>query len=97
MKIVLLILALIITPAIAADNPSIKEMLTVANLAGSCETMQKMVEVQKEIQLPDGVEFVTRFWQIRAADLGVTVGQLTNRCKDINKRYDQIQDELDAI
>ena len=97
MKTALFILALTITPAIAADKPSLKEMLTVANLAGSCEAMQKMVEVQTEIQLPDGVEFVARFWQIRGAELGISVGQLTQRCKDINERYDQIQDELDAI
>ena len=97
MKTALFILALTITPALAADKPSLKELLTVANLAGSCEAMQKMVEVQKEIRLPDGFEFVTRFWQIRAADLGISVGQLTNRCKDINERYDQLQDELDSV
>ena len=97
MKTALFILALTITPAIAADKPSLRELLTVANLAGSCETMEKMVEVQNEIQLPDGVEFVTRFWQFRAADLGVSVGELTQKCKDINERYDQLQDELEAV
>ena len=97
MKTFLLILALTITPAIAADKPPLKELLTVANLAGSCEAMEKMVEVQQEIQLPDGVEFVARFWQIRAAELGISVGQLTQRCEAINKRYDQIQEELEAI
>ncbi len=76
--------------AIADDELTLQGMLATAKIAGACGIMDSMIDLQKTTKLAGGDEFVTRFWTVEAARLGLTVEQLSDRCTKAIAGYDKM-------
>ena len=82
--------------AAQATDGSGQELLAVAKVTGACGILDSMIEFQKTTKMPGGNEFVSRFWSVEAARMGITVAQLSERCNKAVAMYDQLWQALEA-
>ena len=87
---VLLPMTLAGSVATANDELTLQGMLATAKIAGACGIMDSMIDLQRTTKLAGGDEFVTRFWSVEAARLGLTVEQLSDRCTKAIAGYDKM-------
>ena len=74
----------------AAEPLAPQHLLATAKMAGACGILDSMIQLQRTTKLSGGEEFVTRFWTVEAARLGMTVAQLSDTCTKSIKAYDQL-------
>ena len=84
-----LVLSLAI-PASAQNEPSGQGVLVIAKMTGACGILNSMIQFQTSSRMEGGEEFVSRFWSVEAARLGLTVQQLSEQCDDSIAAYDRI-------
>lgn len=65
-----------------------------AKMAGACGIMDEMIHFQSKTKMEGGEMFVTRFWAVEAARLGMTVQELSVTCTASINTYDQILKQL---
>jgi hypothetical protein len=58
-------------PSVAQNELSSQGILAIAKMAGACGILDSMIQMQKTTKMPGGDEFVTRFWSVEAARLGM--------------------------
>lgn len=69
------------------EGVSVQGMLATAKYAGACGILDSLVHFQKTTKMDGGDEFVSRFWTVEAARLGLTVQQLSDRCNEAISAY----------
>lgn len=77
-------------PSVAQNELSSQGILAIAKMAGACGILDSMIQMQKTTKMPGGDEFVTRFWSVEAARLGMTVEQLSQRCNESIGAYNKL-------
>lgn len=82
--------------AYADSNGSGQEVLAVAKIAGACGILDSIINFQKTTKMTGGDEFVSRFWAVEAARMGISVQELSLRCNKAVVMYDQIWSAMDA-
>ena len=88
----LLVVAIIFGFSQATYSTENSEMLTIlstAKIAGACGILDSMIDFQAKTKLDGGNEFVSRFWTLEAARLGLSVEELSNNCNAAILQYDQ--------
>ncbi|MCL1860745.1 MAG: hypothetical protein FWG52_04320 [Proteobacteria bacterium] len=100
-------LALVLVPSIPAfaqNNPSGQDirqdfqvLLVATKMAGACGILDSMIQFQETTRLEGGDEFVTRFWSVEAARLGMSVKQLSNQCDQSISAYEMLRNRLGVI
>ena len=85
----LVIGALIITTSLSWANNEVfvRNILATAKVAGSCGILDSLIDFQKKTKMNGGDEFVSRFWAVEAARLGMTVQQLSDTCNEAVSAY----------
>ncbi|HEX9812174.1 MAG TPA: hypothetical protein VGA88_08825 [Burkholderiales bacterium] len=76
--------------AFAKDALSGQEVLATAKIAGACGILDSMIQFQKTTKMEGGDEFVTRFWTLESARLGLSVKQMSERCNGAITLYDKL-------
>ncbi len=80
-----------VTAPVTAQNPlSAQAKLATAKFAGACGILDSMINVQKATGIPGGDDFVTRFWAVEAARLGLSVKSLSDRCDQSIIAYEKL-------
>ena len=69
------------------EGVSMQGMLATAKYAGACGILDSLIHFQKTTKMNGGNEFVSRFWAVEAARLGLTVQQLSDRCNEAISAY----------
>jgi hypothetical protein len=82
--------ALTATPAQSQDKLTPQDILAIAKMAGACGILDSMIQFQNTTRMAGGNEFVTRFWAVEAARLGMSVEQLSDRCTRSINAYDRM-------
>ncbi|MCA3083537.1 MAG: hypothetical protein ING69_12880 [Rhodocyclaceae bacterium] len=77
-------------PATAQNDLSAQAKLATAKFAGACGILDSMINVQKTTGIPGGDDFVTRFWAVEAARLGLSVKGLSDRCDQSIIAYEKL-------
>lgn len=91
--------ALALTPATSASaqqEPSPQGALVIAKMAGACGILDSMVQFQSMTRMEGGEAFVTRFWSVEAAKLGISVQELPNRCTQSVTTYGRLFNAITA-
>jgi hypothetical protein len=65
-------------------------ILVVAKMAGACGILDSMIDFQAKTKMSGGNEFVTRFWEVEATRLGMSVKQLSDQCNGAVSAYDKV-------
>jgi hypothetical protein len=87
----LLVAALLLASTSAhADGVSPQGALMVANVAGECDVLYSMVAFQKKNNIKGGEEYVAKFWESEAAQMNLSVDQLSARCEKTAAAYDKL-------
>ena len=81
--------ALTVTPAQSKELTP-QDILVIAKMAGACGILDSMIQFQNTTRMAGGNEFVTRFWSVEAARLGMSVEQLSDRCTRSINAYDKM-------
>lgn len=76
--------------AYSNEKLSGQEVLSTAKIAGACGILDSMIHLQKTTKMEGGNEFVTRFWAVEAARLGISVQQMSKQCDDAITLYDKL-------
>jgi len=71
------------------------QMLSVAKMAGACGILDSLIQFQKTTRLEGGEEFVTRFWSVEAARLGMSVQELSSNCNKSIEAYGKYWNALE--
>lgn len=71
------------------------QMLSVAKMAGACGILDSIIQFQKTTRLEGGDEFVTRFWSVEAARLGMSVQELSSNCNQSIEAYGKYWNALE--
>ena len=74
------------------EGVTVQGMLATAKYAGACGILDSLVHFQKTTKMDGGDEFVSRFWTVEAARLGLTVQQLSDRCNEAITAYGKFWD-----
>ncbi|MEW8442024.1 MAG: hypothetical protein AB2689_28085, partial [Candidatus Thiodiazotropha taylori] len=91
------ILATSLYQTVHADtNGSGQEVLVVAKIAGACGILDSIINFQKTTKMPGGDEFVSRFWSVEAARMGISIEQLSQRCDKAVVMYDKLWGAMEA-
>jgi hypothetical protein len=93
---VLLAAVCVVGSAHAGDPDGPQKMLSIAKMAGACGIMDSMIQLQNTTKMQGGEAFVTRFWSVEAARLGMTVAQLSETCTKSIQAYDQLWRAVDT-
>lgn len=80
----------ITVPATTQNELSAQGKLATAKFAGACGILDSMINVQKTTGIPGGDDFVTRFWAVEAARLGLSVKSLSDRCDQSVIAYEKL-------
>ncbi len=72
-----------------SSGQTVQEVLAVAKIAGACGILDSQIHFQKTTKMPGGDEFVSRFWAVEAARLGLSIQQLSERCNSAVTIYDE--------
>lgn len=83
-------------PASAQNELSGQGTLAVGKMAGACGILDSMIQFQKTTRMEGGDEFVTRFWSVEAARLGMSVEQLSAKCDQSVSAYGKLWDAVGA-
>ena len=67
---------------------SMQGILASAKYAGACGILDSLIQFQKTTKMEGGDEFVSRFWAVEAARLGLTVQELSDNCNQAIAVYD---------
>jgi hypothetical protein len=86
--------ALTAVPARSQGSADPKGVLAIAKITGACGILDSMIHFQKTTRMPGGDEFVTRFWTVESARLGISVEQLSSRCNRATKAYNEMWNEF---
>jgi predicted outer membrane protein len=94
----LAVFLLLLLPSIsyADTNGADLKVLATAKIAGACGILDSMISFQKTTKMPGGDEFVSRFWSVEAARLGISVQELAQRCDKAVVMYDHMWALMDA-
>ena len=87
-----LIVAFVLSFSQASYSGEESELLTIlstAKIAGACGILDSLIDFQAKTKMNGGNEFVSRFWTLEAARLGLSVEELSNSCNTAVLRYDQ--------
>ncbi len=88
--------AIFVTPFANAEEPVEPQgVLAVAKMAGACGILDSMIDFQAKTKMNGGNEFVTRFWEVEAARLGMTVKQLSDQCNGAISSYDKLWNAIE--
>lgn len=79
-------------PASAQDDTSTQGILAAAKMSGACGILDLLIQFQKSTLMEGGDEFVSRFWSVEAARLGMSVEQLSSTCDQSIFFYKQLWD-----
>lgn len=79
---------LFICDARAQEDVSGQTALATAKIAGACGVLNSMINFQKTTRMQGGDEFVSRFWAVEAARLGMSVEQMSKQCDSAVGLYD---------
>ena len=80
----------------AKENLSGQEVLATAKIAGACGILDSMIHFQKTTIMEGGDEFVSRFWAVEAARLGLSVQQMSERCDGAISLYDKLWKSMES-
>jgi hypothetical protein len=80
----------VMTQVSADDGLTPQGLLALGKYTGACGILTSIVNFQTATDLPGGDEFVTRFWSVEAARLGVSVEELAGRCAKSISAYDKL-------
>ncbi|MGQ0645613.1 MAG: hypothetical protein ACT4O3_08995 [Elusimicrobiota bacterium] len=83
-------------PASAKDDLSAQGILAIGKMAGACGILDSMIQFQQTTKLDGGDEFVTRFWSVEAARLGLSVEQLSTKCNQSVSAYGKLWDAAET-
>ncbi len=94
----LLVAATAFAPAAftAESELSGQGILSVAKMAGACGIMDSLIQFQKTTKMAGGEEFVTRFWEVEAARLGMSVKQYSDQCNGAISGYGKLWDAAES-
>ena len=73
-----------------------QEVLSTAKIAGAFGILDSMIHLQKTTKMEGGNEFVSRFWAVEAARLGVSVQQMSKQCDDAITLYDKLWKSMET-
>lgn len=76
--------------AFAKNEPSMREVLSVANMTGVCMVLQSMSDYQATNKLAGGDEFIDKFWTSEAAKLGKKPEQFVKDCQITIDGYEKL-------
>jgi hypothetical protein len=76
--------------AVAKNEPSMREVLSVANMTGVCMILQSMSDFQANKKLEGGDQFIDKFWSAEAAKLGKTPEQFVKDCQASIDGYEKL-------
>jgi len=90
-----LVLTCVVALSLTAPTPAQTELsargiLATAKFAGACGILDSVINFQKTTRMPGGDDFVTRFWVVEAARLGLSVQALSDRCDQSIMAYDKL-------
>lgn len=74
----------------AKESASGQEVLATAKIAGACGILDSMIHFQKTTKMTGGDEFVSRFWEVEAARLGMSVQKMSDQCDGAVTLYDKL-------
>lgn len=74
----------------AEEKISGHKILSTAKVAGSCGILDSMVHFQETTKMDGGDEFVSRFWAVEAARLGMSVQKMSEQCDKTVTLYDNL-------
>lgn len=77
-------------PAFAQEDTSTQGILAAAKMSGACGILDLLIQFQKSTHMEGGDEFVSRFWSVEAARLGMSVEQLSSTCDQSISFYKQL-------
>lgn len=90
MKFKLLIILSFIGIAHAQNDLSGQEVMAISKIAGACGIFNSMVYFQKATKMPEGEEFMNRFWNTEATRLGISMGEYIDKCNRSIEVYDHL-------
>jgi hypothetical protein len=76
--------------AVAKNEPSMREVLSVANMTGACMILQSMSDFQASKKLEGGDQFIDKFWSAEAAKFGKTPEQFVKDCQISIDGYEKL-------
>lgn len=65
-------------------------VLATAKFAGACGILDSMIHFQKTTKMSGGDEFVSRFWAVESARLGLSVQEMSDSCNKAVSLYDNL-------
>jgi hypothetical protein len=74
----------------AKNEPSMKEVLSVANMTGVCFILQSMSDFQASKKLEGGDQFIDKFWTAEAAKAEKTPEQFVKDCQSAIDGYERL-------
>ena len=83
-------LAALTMPVAAQNDLSAQRTLATAKFAGACGILDSMINFQQSTRMLGGDDFVSRFWAVEAARLGLSVKDLSGRCDQSIITYDKL-------
>ncbi len=93
MKLIMITMLALITfsmNAHAGEEVDVQGILAIAKMTGACGIMDSMIKLQTSTKMPGGDEFVTRFWEVEAARLGMTVQEMSDQCDKATISYNEL-------
>jgi hypothetical protein len=76
--------------AAAENEPSMRDILSIANMTGVCMILQSMSDFQASKKLEGGDRFIDQFWSAEAAKLGKTPEQFVKDCQTSIDGYERL-------
>lgn len=96
MKTWLLALVLVASPSFAHIDretaSDIYPMLLTAKLAGACGALKQLAYFQETTQMPNGTEFIERYFNFEAARLGKTLEEYLIGCQSTANKYGKLSE-----
>ena len=83
-------------PATAHDEISSQSILAISKMAGACGILNSMIQFQTNTKMSNGDAFVSRFWEVESARLGLTVRELSDKCNSSVAAYDKFWSATEA-
>lgn len=80
----------------AEDDLSIESLMALGKLTGACGIMNSQIVFQQTTGMPEGDEFLVRYWTTEAARLGMTIEKYGASCSQSIDSYDQFIAAINA-
>lgn len=83
--------------AVAEEDFSMQSLMALGKLTGLCGIFTSQLIFQDSTIMPNGDEFLVRYWTTEAARLGMTLEELGSTCKTSVEKYNGIAVILSTI